>query len=290
MPDRINRQAIDVRDLARRVSQLPPLPQAVQAVALALQRDDLSARKCIALIEQDPALAARTLRLANSAFYGSAGRVGSVVDAVRMLGLRTVSSLLSAAAMHGLLPAQACPGFDFTRYWSHAVATGLAARALAGAAALDPDHAFLAGLMHDIGQLVLSVLQPMEAAAALALAQSSSCSAAEAEQAVLGYTHGALGALVATHWQFPADIVQAIAEHHLAGAVPGPRGLTLRELVQLADGIAVALDKRGHAPEVAVAPTGAAWDSLALAAGEAEGIFTSVADAAREMAQALTVA
>jgi len=83
-------KSITLSELVHQVSQLPPLPQAVRAVSLALQRDELSADRCIALIESDLALAARTLRLANSAFYGAPGRVGSIGDAVRMPHLALV--------------------------------------------------------------------------------------------------------------------------------------------------------------------------------------------------------
>jgi len=282
-------KSITLSELVHQVSQLPPLPQAVRAVSLALQRDELSADRCIALIESDLALAARTLRLANSAFYGAPGRVGSIGDAVRMLGLRTVSGVLTAASMHGLLPAAPCPGFDFTRYWRHAVTTALAARALAGAAVQDPDQAFLAGLMHDIGQLVLVALQPGSAAAALALARESACTVAEAEQLVFGYTHAHVGALVAEHWRFPANIVRAIADHHETEPALDANSSQFRELIQLADAVALALEQGQHAPD-AVAMIGRPWLSLKLGPEDALRIFAMVAEGSREMDEALSQA
>jgi HD-like signal output (HDOD) protein len=250
--------------LARRISQLPPLPEALRAVTRALQRDDLSAERCITLIESDPALAARTLRLANSAFYGASGQVNSIGDAVRMLGLRTVSGVLTAASMHALLPARACPGFDFMQYWRHAIATGWAARSLAACATQEPDEAFLAGLMHDIGQLVLIALQPGPAAAALALARDTGCSAAAAEQKVFGCTHARVGALVGEHWCLPAAVVQAIGGHHQADSAGGTPALNLCALIGVADTVADVLEQRREAHK-----GGAAAEVLAQAAIDA---------------------
>lgn len=229
---------LDLQRLAAQVQALPPLPQAMAEVMLALGNQSLSAQRSIALIESDPALAARTLRLANSAFYGMAGRVGSIGDAVRLLGLRTVASVLSAAALHGLLKQPACPGFDFEAYWHHAIATALTARALAPLAGVDPDQAFLAGLMHDVGQLVLAAQLPADTQATIEHARRAGQRMHEAELALLGVSHAQVGAWVARHWHFPAAIVSAIECHHdphepIDGQAPG-----LLAVVQLANVLA----------------------------------------------------
>ena len=88
-------EPIELALLTKKVAQLPQLPAAVSEVMRALNSEGLSANRCIELIECDQSLAARTLRLANSAFYGVPGRVSSIGDAVRMLGLRTVSGVLA---------------------------------------------------------------------------------------------------------------------------------------------------------------------------------------------------
>jgi HD-like signal output (HDOD) protein len=279
--------AIDIELLTHQVTQLPPLPQAVLEVMRASRRPDLSARRSIELIECDPALAARTLRLANSAFYGVPGRVGSIGDAVRMLGLRTVSAVLASAALHNALRVDACPGFDFQVHWRHAIGAALAARALSSHAGLDADEAFLAGLMHDIGQLVLAAFLPKEAGLAIALARESDAPAETAELALLGIAHPHIGALVADHWHFPASITLAIERHHAPEpAAPGQR-ISMSGLVQVADAIAHSLDLNAD-PDEAVPPVAAdVWQGLALGEADALRIFAATERGVREMSDAL---
>jgi HD-like signal output (HDOD) protein len=278
---------IDLAVLVKQVSQLPPLPEAVTEVMLALNREALSANRCIELIEQDQALAGRTLRLANSAFYGAPGRVGSIGDAVRMLGLRTVSGVLTAAATHQALSVDQCEGFDFPTYWRHGIATGLAARALAPAAARNADEAFLAGLMHDVGQLVMAVFYPGPAAEALALASDSGCSADSAETTVLGFSHSRIGALVVEHWRFPAAIARAIAVHHIPEVEVSGQSVSLSWLVQAAGDVAHAMGPEDHASTGALTNVSAVWSRLGLGPEDALRILTAVDTGTREMSDIL---
>lgn len=282
-------EPLDIAALARRVTELPPLPQAVLEVMLALQREQLSASRSITLIEQDPALAARVLRLANSAFYGMAGRVGSIGDAVRMLGLRIVAGVLLAVAMHNAIRVEACAGFHFPDYWRHAIASALAARALAAAAGCDADEAFLAGLMHDIGQLALAAFEPDKTARALALARSAGLSTEAAELVELGLSHPGFGARVAQHWRFPATICQAIALHHRPGPASAGKRISLSGLVQLADAVAQGLDLNPGADE-AIPAVPATWQCLGLDDAEALRILATVKQATHEMSAILQTA
>jgi putative nucleotidyltransferase with HDIG domain len=235
-------EPLDRRALALRIGEMPPLPQAVVELMQLLRHESLSVNRCIALIESDPALAARTLRLANSAFYGVPGRVGSIVAAVRMLGLRTVSSALTAAALQTAVRVADCPAFDFDGHKRHAIATALAARELGVLLGMDAEEAFLAGLLHDVGQLMLAACAPAEASLALAWAREHQASAVAAETAVLGWSHPQIGAMVAERWHFPPALVRAIAQHHEPDAPDPGRAISLSGLLQAADAIAHALD------------------------------------------------
>lgn len=277
---------LDVQGLARQVQALPPLPQAMAEVMLALGNQALSAQRSITLIESDPALAARTLRLANSAFYGMAGRVGSIGDAVRLLGLRTVAGVLSAAALHGLLKLPACPGFDFEAYWHHAVATALASRALAPLAGVDADQAFLAGLMHDVGQLVLAAHLPADAQASIAQARQAGQPLHQAELALLGVSHAQVGAWVARHWHFPDAITSAIERHHGLDLPPGGQAPGLPAVVQLASVLAGELTAAG--PPAVPAAMEPLLRALALdAPDQLATLVQSLATSTREMAALL---
>lgn len=277
----------DMGTLARRITALPPLPEALTEVLLALNRAQLSANRSIELIEHDPALAARTLRLANSAFYGVRGRVASIGDAVRMLGLRTVAGVLAAAAVHNAIRIESCSGFRFQVYWQHAIATALAARALAPIAGRDADEAFLAGLMHDTGQLALAAFYPSHASAALALAQARDLPAEQAEQTVLGVTHPQVGALLAAHWHFPAPIVQAIANHHCPEPADAGQRVSLSGLVQVADAVAHALDLSADPHDAVPAIDAAVWQALGLNLDAALRVFEAVERGTHEISALL---
>ncbi|GAA0754460.1 HDOD domain-containing protein [Ideonella azotifigens] len=277
--------------LPHKVKDLPVLPQAVLEVLQVLRNDNLSAEHCIQLIEKDPALAARTLRLANSAFYGAPGRVARIADAVSMLGLRTVSGVLAAAALTQAFPASACAGFDFAAYWRHGLAVAMSARSLASHCGLDPEQAFLAGLMHDIGQLVLAAHFPAAGNAVQALMTSTDVPRVRAEQTLLGQDHCQVGALLAVHWRFPAPIVEAIAQHHAPppAAASAPAALDLTGLVHACDAVAHALDLAGLAEEAVPEIDLSVWTRLRLDEARAMRLFASVEGGVRDMCAALSL-
>lgn len=280
-------ERVDLGLLAECVRALPAFPQALIEVMRALAHGELSARRSIDLIEHDQALAASTLRLANSAFYGAAGRVGSIGDAVRVLGLRTVAGVLTAATLHDSLRVDQCPGFDFGVYWRHAMSSAAIARELAQLACQDADEAFLAGLMHDVGVLVLAAYEPTRAAAVLALARESHLAIEQAELQLLGVTHPRVGSLVARRWHFPPSIVEAIERHHEPMAVDGPgeRGLTW--LIRATEVMAHALPAPGEAPPPLPRLAPEIWRQLGQPAEALAPMLQRLADDAAEMCRAL---
>jgi putative nucleotidyltransferase with HDIG domain len=273
--------------MAQRVRELPPLPQALREVVRALQHENLSANRSIELIERDQALAARTLRIANSAFYGAPGRVARVGDAVRMLGLRTVSGVMTAAVLRGSLRVQSCPEFRFHDYWRHAIGTALAAQMLAPRAGLDADEAFIAGLLHDIGQLVLAAHYPQQARQALTKARQDDLGSEQAELAVFGLGHSTIGSMVAQHWRFPTAICQAIALHHRPEPAPSGQRVSLSGLVHVADAVAHALDLNQADDEAVPALQASVWQALAWDQAAALQLFSDVVVGVREMSEAM---
>lgn len=239
----------DVQALARQVQTLPPLPGALQAVLEAMQQEHGTLHRCISLIERDQALTAAVLRLANSAFYGLTGQVHRVDGAVRLLGLRHVAAVLSAGALRQSLRTDACAPFSFPAYWAHALMSAMAARQLALRTGAEPDAAFLGGLMHTLGRLVLAALQPGPMAEALRLAHERHIGDDEAELAVLGFSHRPLGALLLARWHFPDDVVQAVAATDLAAPTPGEPGSLLAFVVQSGGRIASLLQADPGLPE-----------------------------------------
>lgn len=250
-------------ELLRRLSSLPPLPQAALKALQALQDDRLGLQQCAQPLEQDAALAACTLRLANSSFYGVAGRVLRVQDAVAILGRRTTSNLVATVMVSNQFTPARVPGFDFVGFWRHALSTALAAQALARQLEQDEPSAFMAGLLHDMGRLAMAVLWPQAMAQALALHARGEVPLGEAEQRVLGLGHAAMGQHLALHWRLPQAVAWAIGQHHDSFDAGAPLA-TLGHTVHLADSLVrvLAVDGIGRQGLARLAEPAAAYVAL----------------------------
>ncbi|MDP3085935.1 MAG: HDOD domain-containing protein [Rubrivivax sp.] len=274
--------------LERSVGELPALPQIVLELMTLLQDDNVNAADFATRIAQDQTLVARTLRLANSPFYGVSGRVGTIHDAVQVLGMRTVGTLLMTAAVSSRIAQPDCPGFDFPGFWKHALATGITARALARAARLNGDMAFAAGLLHDIGRLVLASRFPQQLAAAIGHSAMADCPEIEAEHALLGCDHADVGTHVAKRWHFPAAVVDAIARHHRPGeGANQPASIT--DAVHVADALAHGLDLTGQPSEAVPGAVLAAWSRLALADAQYMSILEQTEEGVTALCEALAL-
>src|SRR3989344_4142313 len=148
--------------IRRSVRELPALPAVVLELIQSLGDSEVSAEQLAAKISQDQAIAAKTLRLANSSFYRLPRQVTSIAEATTILGLRTLRSVATAAGLAGGFAHSRCEGFDFDAFWRHSIGTALTAHAIAQRTRQDVDAAFTLGLLHDIGRLVLISAYPAE--------------------------------------------------------------------------------------------------------------------------------
>ncbi|NYE61034.1 HD-like signal output (HDOD) protein [Duganella sp. 1224] len=213
----MNQIALD--DVIRHVRDLPSLPAVVAELLSCMERDDIDLGYLAGRIALDQALTAKTLRLANSSFYGMPSRVTSIQQAMSVLGLHSVRTMVTACGVIGAVPPAAGPALDFGQFWRHAIATAVWARALARQLRQSPDTAFTAGLLHNLGTLVLATRFPAEYAAVPQWrAAHVDASVAEAELAVFGVDHAQAGGALAAHWKFPATIQDAICHQHRANA------------------------------------------------------------------------
>jgi putative nucleotidyltransferase with HDIG domain len=240
---------VPLDELRARVVQLPPLPEVVNVMMQALNREDASIARCAELLQRDQALTARVLRLANSAFYGVPGRVASVHDAINLIGLRSLRSLVATVALTQQFPAAPGSAAALGAFWRHTVAVAFASRALAAAHGLDEELAYTAGLLHDVGRLALAAHFPAAHAAVRQAAQRAGRGGPVLERLVTGTDHAEVGALVAAHWHLPAAVVDVIARHHQPDEAA--TACTLLDVVHVADVLAHGL---GH-PHEARPPT-----------------------------------
>lgn len=277
---------IDAEVMAREVGDLPSLPRALLDAMALMRQDDSSVVDLARCIEQDQALTARALRVANSVFYGVSGRVGTVRNAIDVLGRRTVQSLLTTAALAAQFRPPPASGLDHQDFWRHAMATAMCARSLAVALKLDGESAFTGGLLHDIGVLAMAMRFPATVQAVAMRERETDRPRLEIERELLGLTHADVGAMVARHWHFPPEVVKAIEQHH------GPQGSdtdkpSLGDIVHVADAIAHGLDL-GQRPWHSVPPVGVGcWRRLALPAATVHVLMRSTGEQVHGLCEAL---
>ncbi len=203
----------EVRDLPMSMSETLP------AVIEACDSADTSVNDLTSLISSDQSLVAMLLKLANSAYYGYARRIETLPEAIVLLGFSTIKSLAITATTMNLL-FQSDDELSEVRHeiWSHSLGVGVAARALARKRGnIHPEKAFVAGLLHDLGMIILSVYRKDDFNRILNHARQNQVSYEEAEFELLGFDHGELGSQVAEAWSFPATHCEAIRFHHNPG-------------------------------------------------------------------------
>ena len=264
---------------------LPALPAAVLELLRLVRREDIEMTTLAAKISYDQALTAKTLRLANSSFYGVPRHVTSVSDATAVLGMRTVRTLVTAAALAGSFKPPACEGFDFPGFWQHSVSAAVSAKLVATAIGCDGETAFTAALLHDVGQLVLATGFPVRFAQVLALRSASEVALIDAEKALLGIDHATLGALLAERWHFPREIVEAISHHHAPPKLGDTAGLV--HIVYVAGTMAHLLGLGERSAQAMPAACNEVWTGLGLSADSWDEIAAKTGEQSRAICAAL---
>lgn len=205
---------ISVEQVVRKLEELPSLPQVLSELIEAMDQDQIDQRSIIMKVAQDQALTSKTLRLANSSFYGLSYHVHSLSDAVSILGFRSLRTLVTSTAIANQLHHFVLARGDVEYFFDHSISVAVLAKLLASYVSADQEQAFTTGLIHDLGKLVLVTEFPAEYLAAKAYQQVHQCNRFVAENAVLSVNHAMVGALLARQWRFPLEIQRAIGEHH----------------------------------------------------------------------------
>ncbi len=205
------------KTLSDAVEKMPAFPKSVQRV-LEISRDlNCKPKDLVQVIEKDPVMTIKLLRILNSAYYSFPNPITSVNQSVVYLGINTVKNMALSFATAGVLPAQNDAGFDMQRYLMHSLTTASLARMLCnqfGNGALDPTDCHLAGLLHDFGKVVFAQFMPAQFKKALALSEEQSLPLHEAERQTIGADHSIVGAMLVEKWQFPKLLSETIRHHH----------------------------------------------------------------------------
>jgi HD-like signal output (HDOD) protein len=195
------------------MDKLPSVPRLYTALTQTLADPEASVADIARIIEGDVAMCAKLLHLTNSAFFGQPRAVTNVQRAVALLGVRTVKNLVLGVEMLGAFPANGDDGPFLDRIQEHALgAARIAARLLPHGAR--SEDAFMAAMLHDVGQLVLWARLREPFVTAIALAAETGRPQHEVEREVCGVTHAEVGAYLLGLWGLPYPILHAVAFHH----------------------------------------------------------------------------
>ena len=222
-------------EIRRRLLNLENLPSppalAVELLELAA-RDDVHVRDIAALIERDPALTAKLLRLCNSASFGLRQRVSSIERATVMLGLKPIKHLALGLMIVRDSQARSGDGFDHQNYWRRASVTAVSARTLAEQTLPTlSGEGFVCGLLLDIGQLLLQQVAPQAYREVIRSWAANRQPLHEVEESSLGITHMEAGQILLESWGLPEVIHVPVGFHHRAAAYPGQKSIS--ELVRI---------------------------------------------------------
>lgn len=216
--DEVERASVvpmELEHLIRRVTEVPTLPSTVARILEVSGSETSSAADLAKVIYFDQALAAKVLRIANSPFYGFSRKVKTIEHATVILGFRDIRNMALAMSVFGsFFAGAASTRFDRIRFWEHSLSCGLGAKVIAEEAGLNKTELFVAGLIHDLGKVVLDrydrdgFLEVLEAATSRHLAWE------EAEREVLGFTHADVATRLLEFWKFPPELARPVAYHH----------------------------------------------------------------------------
>lgn len=194
------------------LSRMPVIPRVVHELIHSLGDDEADLGLLVDQVRQDAVLSARILRLANSSYYHATRKVGAIDDAVVLVGLNALRTLVIASGVSGAF--KEVPGVDLHAFWRHGLLTALIARELGRHARLSPELAYTAGLMHRIGHLLICMTRPEHAAQLAAIGRDLSLAELVAtERELAGTDHAEVGALLTEHWHFPQVIQNALRDY-----------------------------------------------------------------------------
>jgi putative nucleotidyltransferase with HDIG domain len=223
------------------ISNLPTPPLVFTQISKLINDPNTSVKDVAAIMSEDAAMSAKVLRLSNSAFYGARSEINTIKQAVLVLGLDAVKSLVLSSSVFDMFKSHRLDAEFQENYWRHSLATAIAGRIVAkfqkARTGSDPEAAFSAGLLHDIGKLIICCFMPDDHKRIMQYITEEGLSDCEAEARVVGYDHTLVGRMLAANWKLPQSIQAAIEFHH-APHLDGEEEDQYSPIIHLADYLA----------------------------------------------------
>lgn len=203
------------RRLAIAVEQMPAFPKSVQQIIELTTKADCSPRDLVDVIDKDPVVTVKILKVVNSAYFSLPKQVTSIGNAVVFLGFNTIKNLALSIAAIGMLPKENAAEFDIQEYLLHSLATaGIAKKLASRLDDADPMDCFIAGLLHDFGKVVFAQFMPTEFCQALHASRADNSSLHDALRSSIGTDHATVGAMLIEKWRFATSLVETIGNQH----------------------------------------------------------------------------
>ena len=203
---------IDPKVLRHRVESintLPTVPSVLKRLSAVIEKPRITIVEISAFISNDPALTTKVLKMVNSAIYGFPGRIASVSHATMLLGLNVIKGLLLGVSVFELMQK------TMSGLYEHSLACAIASRVIAQKKGMkEPEEVSVAGLLHDIGKVILTLEFAKEYEAAMSEAQEKRIPIFEAEKNQFNATHADVGSWLAEKWRFPRNLIEVIEFHH----------------------------------------------------------------------------
>lgn len=269
------------------ISNLPSLPEVVFRVEEIAIDPDSCAQDLASVIETDPAISSRLLKVANSSFYatGKDAKTASIQGAVARLGFREVRKIcLALGAMRMFV--RPSRYIDFPKFWRHSLTVASGARLIARRCLngrVDSDSAYVAGLLHEIGTLILDQYFPAEYARVRDIARGQKLAIHQIEQEMFRLDHGEIGAYLLDFWQLPAELIESVRFHHHPTQAARPFQ-HFCQAVHLADFVATRFSEAGPGEDHLWQVSVQAWEDLGMRIEDMRNLQTEILDEAKRSA------
>ncbi|PKN18425.1 MAG: histidine kinase [Deltaproteobacteria bacterium HGW-Deltaproteobacteria-6] len=198
-----------LRHKVENINALPTMPAVLKRLSSVIEKPRITIVEISAFISNDPALTTKVLKMVNSAIYGFPGRIASVSHATMLLGLNVIKGLLLGVSVFELMQK------TMSGLYEHSLATAIASRVIAQKKNLkEPEEVSVAGLLHDIGKVILTLEFAQEYEKAMKEAEEKKIAIFDAEKIQFNATHADVGGWLAEKWRFPTNLIEVIQFHH----------------------------------------------------------------------------
>lgn len=256
---------LPILETVEKITSIPTLPTVIERLTRLLQNPKTSAEEVGKAITTDQALAAKVLKLVNSAFYGFPGRISTITHAIVILGFSTVKNVVLTASIFDAFRHKGDGGasFDLDKFWLHSIACGAAASSISKQiGGSEKEECFIAGLVHDLGKLIVCNYLPEEFNLVLRYSAENGLLLYDAEKKIFDCTHTQIGGYLTERWNLPMNLQNAVKYHHQPS--PSHDHYFITAVVHCADIFVRALDFGNGGDNLIPPVNDQAWKSLGL--------------------------